>query len=67
MLKEKTLSLQNRVEIFQEVSFYQILLFLEIKLALLLQIEQIFSGSITITLKIQGGVVNEQSIIGKTD
>ena len=33
----------------------------------LLQIEQIFSGSITITLKIQGGVVNEQPILGKAD
>ena len=33
----------------------------------LLQIEQIFNGSIAVTLKIQGGVVNEQPIIGKTD
>ena len=33
----------------------------------LLQIEQIFNGSLAVTLKIQGGVVNEQPIIGKTD
>lgn len=33
----------------------------------LLQIEQNFNGGLAVTLKIQGGVVNEQPIIGKTD
>ena len=41
MLKEKTLSLQNKVKIFQEVSFYQALLFQEIKQVRHLQIELI--------------------------
>ena len=41
MLKEKILNLRNKVKIFQEVSFYQILQFRAINQVLVLQIEQI--------------------------
>ena len=41
MLKEKTLSQQNKVKIFLEVNFYLVLHFQEIKQALHLPIEQI--------------------------
>ena len=44
MLKEKVLSLQNKVKIFLEVNFYQVSLYQEIKVALHLQIVQIKVG-----------------------
>ena len=45
MPREKVLNLLSKAKIFQEVSFCQVLQFLEIKLALLQQTELIKSGS----------------------